>query len=43
MSFWLPDFTEIADSQMIISYSMSREWIHNHNFNVIHRNLKETK
>ena len=23
---WLPEFTEIADNQTIISYPMSREW-----------------
>lgn len=25
-TLWLPNFTEIADNQTIISYSMSREW-----------------
>lgn len=25
-TLWLPEFTEIADNHLIISYSMSREW-----------------
>ena len=42
-TLWLPVFTEIADNQTIISYSMSREWVLNHIFKSIYWNPKETK
>ena len=42
-TLFIPNFTEIADNQMIISYSISREWVLNHIFKSIDRNSKENK